>query len=609
MFGENKNTSCKFYQNNIKYKYKLIIYYKGMMKLKGTKKRQVYNPQKIEELRDVMKHVQEKYPNNVAFKYKKDSEAKQPEYIEKTYSQYVKDIKAFATSLLELGYANKKIAVIGKNRYEWCITYMAATTGGMIIVPLDKALPDNEIETLVRRSGAEIVIFDKKYSDIMLKIKEDKQNKVNMLVDMDNEKIEGIEKFENLLENGYDLLEKGNKKYDEVKTDVNKMSILLFTSGTTSEPKGVMLSQKNICSDLSSITSWVKIYPKDTLLSFLPIHHTFECMITFLYGTYSGATIAFCDGLKYIQKNMQEYKVTILVAVPLVLETMYKKIQKGIKDQGKEKLIKTVSKISNGLLKCHIDFRKVFFKQILDNFGGKLRVVLYGAAPMNKETIVGFNNLGISLIQGYGLTEASPVIAAETDKEKRPGSVGLIFDTIELKIDNPNEEGIGEILVKGPNITSGYYENEEATKKAFTKEGWFKTGDYGYLDKDEFLYVTGRKNDIIVLRNGKNVYPQEIEFLINKLPYVKESLVYQREQSKTDTMLCAKIVYDVDLIKKELGSGTKEEYQEKIWEEIKKINEQVPNFKHIKQIEITTQEFAKTTTQKVKRYKELEKIQ
>ena len=533
--------------------------------MKGTKNRNVYEAQKVESFKDLLNTVEEKYPENIAFKYKKNPESKKPEYIEKTYKQYVQDIRALGTSLLELGYKGKKIVIIGNNRYEWCTTYMAVTTGGMIIVPMDKALPDNEIENLVQRSGADAVIFDKKYMDIMLKIKENKEIAANTLICMDNVEQQGVEKYSELLKNGYDLLEKGSKKYEEVKVDPKELSILLFTSGTTSAPKGVKLSQSNICANISAFTSWVKIYPTDTLLSFLPIHHTFECTITFLYGTYSGATIAFCDGLKHIQKNMQEYQVTILVAVPLVLETMHKRIQKAIKDQGKEKLISNVTKISNALLKCHIDLRNKFFKQILDNFGGKLRVVLYGAAPMNRDTIIGFNNMGVELIQGYGLTETSPVISAETDKEKRPGSVGLVFDNLELKINEPNEEGIGEIFVKGPSVMKGYYENEEATKKAFDKDGWFKTGDYGYLDKDEFLYVTGRKNDIIVLKNGKNVYPQEIEFLINKLHYVKESLVYQREQSKTDTMLCAKIVYDKDVIEKELGKKSEKEYKNIIW--------------------------------------------
>ena len=322
---------------------------------------------------------------------------------------------------------------------------------------------------------------------------------------------------------------------------------------------------------------------------------------------HGGATIVFCDGLKYIPKNLKEYKISIFVAVPLILETMYKKIQKGIEEKGKTKLIYRMSKISNALLKCKIDVRKALFKQVLEQFGGNLRLVLYGAAPMNKETIIGYNNLGIELVQGYGLTETSPVIAAETDREKRPGSVGLVFDNMEVKIENPDKDGIGEILIKGPNVMLGYYKNEEETKKVL-KDGWFKTGDYGYLDEDEFLYITGRKKDIIVLKNGKNVYPQELEFLINKLPYVKESLVYQREQSKTDTMLCAKIVYNKDVIKERLGEKTESEYKEEIWKEIKEINKTLPIYKYIKKISITTEELKKTTTQKVKRYEELKTV-
>ena len=280
---------------------------------------------------------------------------------------------------------------------------------------------------------------------------------------------------------------------------------------------------------------------------------------------------------------------------------------KAIEEKGKTKLINTRSKISNTLLKCHIDLRKIFFKQVLDNFGGNLRVVFYGAAPMNKDTIIGYNNLGIDLVQGYGLTETSPVISAETDKEKRPGSVGLILPNLEAKIDNPDKDGIGEITVKGPSVMLGYYKNEKATKEVL-KDGWFSTGDFGYIDEDGFLYVTGRKKDIIVLKNGKNVYPQEIEFLINKIPYVIESLVYPRERSKTDTMLCAKIVYDEEMIKQYLGEKTEKEYKDIIWKQIKEINKELPVFKHIKDITLTTEPFAKTTTQKVKRYAELKRV-
>ena len=562
--------------------------------LKKSKKEK----KEAENFRDFITRF-ESFGKSIAFKYKENNEIK-----EITYEQYVKDIKALGTALIDMKV--KRVAVIGNNSYKWCTTYLATTTAGKVIVPLDKALTDIEIGNLIKRSEVDTIVYEKKYQKAIDEIIEKGCNLKNLIC-MDSKGKKEFLSYDKVLENGKEMLEKGDNRYDDVKIDSYKMSIMLFTSGTTNEPKAVMLSQNNIASNIVAINKYVKIYRTDTLLSFLPIHHTFECTITFLYGTYSGATVAFCEGLRYIQQNLKDFQVSVFVAVPLVLETMYKKIQKAIKEKGKTELINKMVKISNGLLKCHIDIRKIVFKEILDNFGGHLRVVFYGAAPMNKDTIIGYNNLGIEQVQGYGLTETSPVISAETDKKKRPGSIGLVLENLECRIDNPDKDGIGEITVKGPSVMLGYYNNEKATKEVL-KDGWFSTGDYGYLDEDGFLYITGRKKDVIVLRNGENVYPQEIEALINKLPYVKESLVYQREQSKTDTMLCAKIVYDADAIKDAFGEKSEDEYKEEIWKQIKEINKDLPLFKHIKKIEITTEELEKTTTQKVKRYKELQKV-
>ncbi len=544
----------------------------------------------VKDFRELINIAERGNPNHIVYKFKKN--------IEISYIDFKKDIKAMSTALLSLKLENKRIVLVGSNRYEWCVSYLAITTGNMCVVPLDRALPEIELEKLIKRSGATAIIFENKHKEFVEKILKNKSTNITVAINMDSDE------FKELLQVGQDLLEMGNTKYDEMIIDNKKMSIMLFTSGTTNEPKAVMLSQYNICSNITAIGRYVKLYPQDTLLSFLPIHHTFECTITFLFGLYWGASVAFCDGLKYIQKNLQEYKVSVFVAVPIILETMYKKIQKAIEDKGKTKLINKVSKISNILLKFKIDLRKILFKEVLNNFGGNLRVVLYGSAPMDKETIIGYNNLGIDLVQGYGLTETSPVVSAETDKKKRPGSVGLVLDNLEVKIENPNEDGIGEIIVKGPSVMLGYYKNEQETKKVL-KDGWFSTGDYGYLDKDNFLYVTGRKKDTIVLKNGKNVYPQELEFLINKIPYVAESIVYQRGESNTDTMLCAKIVYDNDLIKQYLGDKPQEEYKNCIWNEIKNINKNLPIYKHIKKIVITDTPLVKTTTQKVKRFEEL----
>lgn len=510
-----------------------------------------------------------------------------------------KILEHFGTAILNLGV--EKIAIIGNNRYEWCTSYLATITAGKIIIPLDKALTNKEIVKLIKRSGAEAVIYDEKY-----------QNAVNSCdleyrICMDDLIQEGVTRYRHLLGQGYDLLKQKYDAYDKEVMDKDKMAVMLFTSGTTDEPKGVMLSQYNLCSQVAAITNQVQLYPSDTLLSFLPIHHTFECTITFLYGTYNGTTIAFCEGLKYIAQNLKDYEVTVFVAVPLILETMYKKIQKGIVESGKKDLIDKMKKISNTLLKFHIDVRKKLFKPVLKQFDEHLRVVLYGAASMDKTTILGYNELGIELVQGYGLTESSPVIATETDKKKRPGSIGIPLENVEVKIDSPNEDGVGELLAKGPNVMLGYYENEEATKKAIDEEGWLHTGDYAYIDKDGFIFITGRQSDTIVLRSGKNIYPQEIEFLINKLPYVEESIVYSRNKSKTDTLLCAKIVYNKDSIVEKFGK--QKDYKEFVWKDIKEMNQELPAYKHIKEIMITDEPLEKTTTQKVKRFKELKKIE
>ena len=550
------------------------------------------------------------YANNIAYKYKKNPEEKPVKYVEKKYSQVVKDVKALATALLDMGFKGKRVALIGENRYEWVISYLAVTCGGMVIAPLDKALPDKEITSLIKRSEVDAVIYEKKHQELFEKLKADSEINLNTLIcinEEDNTDSETIS-FESLLEKGRKLIKEKSKLYDEITIDANSMSIMLFTSGTTSAAKIVMLSQDNILTNLYAYQTHFKINQDDTLLSFLPIHHTFECSITILYGFYSGATIAFCDGLRYIQANLKEYEVSIFVAVPLVLETMYKKIMKAIADQGKTKLINTMTKISKGLLKVHIDIRKIVFKQIIDNFGGKLRMVLYGAASLDKDTIIGLNNFGINSIQGYGLTETSPVLTAEAENKHKPGSIGYPLDNVEIKIDNPDKEGVGEILAKGPNIMLGYYKDEKKTKEAF-KDGWFRTGDYGYIDDEGFIFITGRKNDIIVLRNGKNVYPQELEFLISKLPYVAECMVFARNESNTDTAIVAKIVYNKEVMEKDYPDTKKEDYEKIIWKDVKEINKTLPTFKHIKKVIVTDEPMIKTTTQKVKRNEEIKKTE
>ena len=562
----------------------------------------------IKDYRELVDRAVKNYGDKVAFKNKIiiNDEKK---YIEHTFREFGQDVKFLATSLLNSGFKKKRIALIGKNRYEWCVSYMAVTTGDMVIIPLDKSLPEIEMKSLLKRSKADCIIFDKKYIDIVKNIKKENDNNLIMYICMDDINEDGVSYYGDLISDGKKLIEEGDMNYDSVKVDSEGMTIMLFTSGTTSISKAVMLSQKNVCSNVNAMPHFVLMYESDTLLSFLPIHHTFECTISFLYGClYCGATIAFCDGLKYIVDNLKEYGVTVFVAVPLMLEKMYKKLLVGIEKMGKKNLINTLLHITNALNCIHIDIRRKIYKPIIDNLGGKLRLILYGGAPMEKSTVIGLSGFGISMVQGYGLTETSPVISAETDFYKKPGSSGLIMVNEEVKIDSPNEDGIGEIVVKGPNVMLGYYENEEETKKVL-KDGWFYTGDLGKFDKEGFLYLTGRKKEVIVLKNGKNVYPQEIEFLINKLDIVEECIVYGKPTDNNDYIISAKVVYNEEEMKKLYPDKGQKEYYDIIWNIIKNsINSNMPNYKHIKEIIITNEPLIKTTTQKVKRTEELKKI-
>lgn len=576
-------------------------------------KKKLYDSTRINDFRELVNRYSNLYSDQIAFEYKEDPKA--TEHIKITYSQFAKDIKALSTALLDLGLSKKRIAIIAPNRYEWCVSYLAITTGNMVVVPLDKALPNNEIENLIIRSKSEAVIFDNKYAEVFEKIAKEKKSKLSFFINMDSFNKEETNDFSNLLsynsliQKGNTLLEQGDTKYDNVKINNKEMSIMLFTSGTTSISKAVALSQSNICEDIYALSQMTDIKKEDTFLSFLPLHHTFESTCTFLYGTFSGITVAFCDGIKYVQKNLAEFKVTGFVCVPLMLEIMYKKIKKGIEEKGKTKLVQKMTKVCNGLLKIHVDIRRKVFKEILDNLGGKIRILIAGGAAMSRDAIQGFLDLGINLLQGYGLTETSPVVAGENDKFKRCGSVGFPLPGIDVKISEPDKDGIGEIAVKAPTVMLGYVDNPEATNEVL-KDGWFYTGDLGYFDKDGFLFITGRKKDVIVLKNGKNIFPEELEILINKLPYVTESMVFGRPLEDGDYKICAKIVYNKehfeDLHK---DISTPEEIKNIIWNDIKnEVNHKMPAYKYIREIIVTEEPLIKTTTQKLKRHEELKLI-
>ena len=455
----------------------------------------------------------------------------------------------------------------------------------------------------LKKSGAEIIFCEESYIDTINKIMLKGETSLQKVICMDE--VENFDTVRKLIEKGGELIQAGNREYIDTKIDTEKMASIVFTSGTTSLSKAVMLSQKNIISNINGLNKVEKMYSTDTNIAFLPFHHTFGStgMLFFLSN---GTRNVFCDGLRHIQENLKEYKVTVFVCVPLLIEAMYKKIEAGIEKKGKTKLVKIAKVLCKILLKFGIDIRKKVFKEIYDELGGEIRFVISGASSLDKKVAKGFNDFGILAVQGYGLTETAPVLTAENKKVIRYGSIGYPLPGVEIKIDNPNEEGIGEIIARGPNVMLGYYEDEKATNEVI-KDGWFHTGDLAYMDKDGIIFIAGRKKNVIVLKNGKNVYPEEIEVLINNLPYVAESMVYGEEKDD-DLLVSVKIVYNKEYVEEKYPNITEEELREIVWKDIKEINTKLPKYKYMKKLVLTDEPMIKTTTQKVKRQEEIKKM-
>lgn len=565
--------------------------------------RKLYEAEKFDTIKDYINNAIKKYPDNNAFIIKNKTQ-NNINYTNISYNKFSEDIKSLGLALINLGLENKKIAIIGKNRYEWVLSFVSILCGVGITVPLDKGLPPQEIELSLDRAKVDAVIFEDEYSDIIKDIKNSKTN-VKEFICMNSDCNGEFKTIADLISIGFDLLKSGDKRYDEHKINPDDVASIIFTSGTTSMSKAVMLSNKNIASNIYNINCAEKVYDTDVNMLFLPLHHTFGSTILLL-ALADGVTNVFCDGLRHIQSNLKEYKVSVFVCVPLLLEAMYKKIYAEVEKQGKTKLLKFANSISRFLLKFNIDIRRKVFKQVLDNLGGNIRFVISGASAIDKNVAKGFYDFGVLAVQGYGLTETSPVLTAENEKCVKFGSVGLPLPEVEIKIDNPNEEGIGEIVAKGPNIMLGYYEMPEETENVL-KDGWFYTGDLGYLDKDGFLFITGRKKNVIVLKNGKNIYPEEIELLLSNLPYVSENMVYGTPKDD-DLILSVKIVYNKDYINDKYGHISEDDLKEIIWKDIKKVNSTLANYKHIKKLIITDEPMIKTTTQKVKRFEEIKKL-
>ena len=566
------------------------------------KLRKLRDAKKFDTIKGYVYNAIEQYPDNNAFIIKE----KKNVYKYITYKQLGEEIRNFGTSLIDLGLENKRIAIIGKNSYPWFLTYLAVFCGVGITVPLDKGLQENEIIMSINRSKADAIVFEKQYLDVIEKIKQDKNAPVKQFICMEElEEKEDIYNISDLIKKGEELIQNGDTRFENHKIDPNEMATIIFTSGTTSMSKAVMLSNNNIASNIYDMHMVETFCSTDVNMAFLPFHHTFGStgLLVFLSA---GATNVFCDGLRHIQENLREYKVTAFVCVPLLLEAMYKKIMAEVERQGKTKLIKIATKVSNFLLKFKIDIRRKLFKSVLEPLGGKLRFIVSGASAIDKKVAKGFNDFGILAVQGYGLTECSPVLVAENEENIRYGSIGKPMLNIDIKIEDKNEEGIGEIVAKGPNVMLGYYEMPEETDKVL-KDGWFHTGDLGYIDKDGFIFITGRKKNVIVLKNGKNVYPEEIEQIVANLPYVAENMVYGKEKDD-DLVVSLKIVYNKEYVKEKYPDITEEQLKEIIWKDIKEINKTLPTYKYIKNLIITDEPMIKTTTAKVKRFEEMKKM-
>ena len=572
---------------------------------KGCKR--VHNVRSFENLKEMIGYAKDNYGQNSAFKFK-NKETK--ELYTMSYNDYIDDVNALGTALISIGLKDKRIGLIGENRYEWEESYLSVTCGTGILVPLDKALTEKELLSLIERSEIEAIFFTNKYAEIMEKAKNENIGKIKFYINMDLEEKQGdVYSHKELVKLGKDLIKNGARSFLDAKIDNDAMAIMLFTSGTTSQSKAVMLSHTNLVNNIHDIGSIFDVNENDVFLSFLPLHHCFECTVGFLYAVSRGATIAFCEGIRHIADNLKEYEATVMVAVPVLFENMYKKVMQGIDKKGKTKTVKFGIKLCKFLKIFGIDARRKIFKDVHANFGGKLRLLVAGGAAFDKEAEKGFTDLGVDTYQGYGLSETAPVVAAENPTYHKLGSIGKAFPSFEVKIVDPDEYGIGELAVKGPCVMLGYYGNEEATKECMI-DGWFHTGDLAYIDRDGFIFITGRKKSVIVLKNGKNVFPEETETLINKIPGVKESFVFGKpdEEDENDLKMCVEVVFDRDVMKSEYGLENDEDIKAKLWEKIKEINKTMPKYKYVKELIITEEELIKTTTLKIKRHEEIKKV-
>lgn len=550
----------------------------------------------VRDLKDMLNKTKELYGERPGYKIK----LKEGKYITYTHNDIRDMINYLGTALINLGLKGKRIAVIGENRYEWELAYLSIVCGTGIVVPIDKSLPANELEEVIERSGIEAIFYSRKYEKTIKKIKYSEKNKLKHLISMDADTHEeGIYSEKELIEKGKELVEAGNKNFINAEINPEEMSIMLFTSGTTTKSKVVALSHKNLISNVMDFVSVVDVDSSDRMLSFLPLHHVYECTVGMLVSLYVGAERTFCDGIRHIIDNLNEYKITYAAFVPAIYEIMYKNVWKTLERAGRTEEVKRLMKEYEDK---SMEEKKKVFKDIHDMYGGCIKLFISGAAALDKEVIENFRNWGINLCQAYGLTETSPIIGIETNKYHRVGSIGKAVPHVQARIDGADKDGVGELVVKGPNIMLGYFENEEATKEVMENE-WFHTGDLARIDEDGYIFICGRKKSVIVLKNGKNIYPEEMESLVNKIEGVKESFIFGKQQTddKENIKIHVKIVYDREIMKEAYKAETEEEIYRVLAEKIKEVNKVMPKHKAIRGIIITEEPLIKTTTNKIKR--------
>ena len=558
-----------------------------------------YEVRDIRDFKDLIDQSEKLYSERPAYKLKN----KDGVYYEVTYSNFRHSINYLANSLVNDGYKRAHIAVVGANSYNWSVTYLAVTCSDNVIVPIDKELTAENMMDVIMDSDATVLFGDKKYIKRINELKDQLPDGFRFIC-FDDVQIDGVEYFEDYIDIGRQLFKKGVKHLDNITVDPEATTAILFTSGTTGVSKGVCLSQKNICSVVMGAAGCIKVTPEDQLLSVLPIHHTYECTVGFLYIIYSGACIAFNQGLRYITRDFKEIKPTCFITVPLLIEKVHAKIMKKMDERTAGKLIfklgKYASMASRAMGIKGVD-RKLF-AEVIETFGGRLRLIVTGAAAIDPRVAEDFMHMGIDVYIGYGLTECAPLVACNNDRLMLPDSIGTPMPGAEVAIYNPDALGVGEIWVRGPMVMNGYYKNPEATAEVITPDGWFRTGDIGTCDRHNCYKLTGRSKNVIVTKNGKNIFPEEVELYLNTNPIIEESIVFA-DDVDDETLVSAMIYPNYEQIKNNLKRQdiTKEDVQKTVDEAVKDVNKKLPKYKKIRSYDISETEFEKTTTKKIKR--------